>query len=108
MMIRILYLISKPENMSKEQFDTECLRHFEMSEGIPGLHKYEVRLIASEPIDIHVPFFDVPGVDAIGECWFENEEQMQIYMDSDIRKNWFEHGKIFIGKLKPFITKDVI
>ncbi|WP_228256430.1 EthD domain-containing protein [Acinetobacter johnsonii] len=108
MMIRILYLLSKPEHMSKEQFDAECLRHFEMSEGIPGLHKYEVRLIALEPTDLHVPFFDVQGVDAIGECWFENEQQMQTYMDSEVRKNWFEHGKTFIGKLKPFITKDVI
>ena len=107
-MIRILYLLSKPEHMSKEQFDAECLRHFEMSEGIPGLHKYEVRLIASEPTDLHVPFFDVQGVDAIGECWFENEQQMLTYMDSEVRKNWFEHGKTFIGKLKPFITKDVI
>ncbi|KCX36322.1 4-methylmuconolactone methylisomerase [Acinetobacter sp. 263903-1] len=106
-MIRILYLLAKPEDMSKEKFDQECLRHFEMSAGIPGLYKYEVRLIASEPTDIHVPFFDVPDVDAIGECWFENEQQMQTYMNSEIRKNWFEHGKTFIGKLKPFITKDV-
>jgi len=77
-MIRILYLLSKPKNMSKEQFDAECLRHFEMSEGIPGLHKYEVRLIASEPTDLHVPFFDVPGVDAIGECWFEMSNKCKL------------------------------
>lgn len=48
-MIRILYLLQKPENMSKEQFDQECLVHYQMSHGIPGLHKYEVRLIASTP-----------------------------------------------------------
>lgn len=107
-MIRILYLLSKPENMTKEQFDAECLRHYQMSDGIPGLYKYEVRLIDSEPRDVHVPFFEVEGVDAIGEVWFENEEQMQIYLDSEIRKEWFEHGKTFIGKLKPFVTKDVI
>ncbi|WOE32953.1 MULTISPECIES: 4-methylmuconolactone methylisomerase [unclassified Acinetobacter] len=107
-MIRILYLLQKPENMSKEQFDQECLVHFEMSHAIPGLYKYEVRLIASEPTDIHVPFFDIQAVDAIGECWFEDETQMQIYLDSEIRKNWFEHGKTFIGKLKPFVTKDIV
>lgn len=107
-MIRILYLLQKPENMSKTQFDQECLVHYEMSHNIPGLHKYEVRLIASEPSDVHVPFFDIQGVDAIGECWFEDEAQMQIYLDSEVRKNWFEHGKTFIGKLKPFITKDII
>ena len=107
-MIRILYLLQKPENMSKEQFDQECLVHYQMSHGIPGLHKYEVRLIASEPTDIHVPFFDVQGVDAIGECWFKDEAQMQTYLDSEIRQNWFEHGKTFIGSLKPFVTKDVI
>ncbi|CAM5185928.1 hypothetical protein OURE66S_01147 [Oligella ureolytica] len=107
-MIRILYLLSKPEQMSMEQFEQECRVHYDMSEGIPGLYKYEVRLIGSEPTDIHVPFFDVQDVHAIGEVWFENEEQMQVYMDSDVRKKWFEHGKSFIGKLKPFITKDVI
>ncbi len=107
-MIRILYLLQKPENMSKAQFDQECRVHYEMSHGIPGLHKYEVRLIASEPTHIHVPFFDIQGVDAIGECWFEDEAQMQIYLDSEVRKNWFEHGKTFIGKLKPFVTKDII
>ena len=77
-MIRILYLLQKPENMNKVQFNQECLIHYEMSHGIPGLYKYEVRLIGSEPTDTHVPFFDIPGVDAIGECWFENNEQMQI------------------------------
>ncbi|WP_228714906.1 EthD domain-containing protein [Acinetobacter pullicarnis] len=107
MMIRIVYLLVKPTQMQKEQFDQECLRHFEMSVGIPGLHKYEVRLIESEPTDLHVPYFEVNGVDAIAECWFENEEQLQRYMDSDIRKDWFEHGKSFIGKLKPFITKAI-
>ena len=107
-MIRILYLLGKPEHMSKSKFDQECLRHFEMSEGIPGLYKYEVRLIASEPSDVHVDFFNVQGVDAIGECWFENETEYQRYLDSEIRKEWFEHGKSFIGKLKPFVTKDVV
>lgn len=107
-MIRILYLLGKPENMSQAQFEKECRVHYDMSHGMPGLYKYEVRLIESEPTDVHVPFFDVPDVSAIGECWFENEQEYQRYMDSDIRKAWFEHGKLFIGKLKPFITKDVV
>lgn len=106
-MIRIVYLLAKPEHMSKAQFDQECLRHFEMSEGIPGLHQYEVRLVAQEPTDVHVPFFDVPGVDAIAECWFKDQSDFDVYMQSEMRKNWFEHGKSFIGKLKPFITKNI-
>lgn len=106
-MIRIVYLLGKPEGMSQQQFEQECRVHYDMSIGIPGLHKYEVRLIQSEPTDVHVPYFDVPDVSAIAECWFENEADYQRYMDSDIRKQWFEHGKTFIGKLKPFITRPV-
>ncbi|WP_232431498.1 hypothetical protein [Cupriavidus sp. UYPR2.512] len=66
-MIRLLYLLVRPEGMSDEAFRAECLRHDEMSRDVPGLHKYEVRL----------------------------------------RKDWFEHGKTFIGQLKPFRTTPV-
>ncbi|MCY1351295.1 Methylmuconolactone methyl-isomerase [compost metagenome] len=106
-MIRMLYLLVKPEGMSVETFRAECLRHYEMSHDVPGLHKYEVRLVAAQPTDTHVPFFDIDPVDAIGECWFENEAAYAIYMASDIRKAWFEHGKTFIGRLKPFRTAPV-
>jgi quinol monooxygenase YgiN len=107
-MIRILYLLVKPDSMTHEQFEKECVVHFQMSDGMPGLHKYEVRLVAQNPTDTHVPYLDVGRIDAIGECWFESEAAYQEYMDSDIRKAWFEHGKYFIGKLKPFVTKDVV
>lgn len=106
-MIRMLYLLVKPEGMSNETFRAECLHHYEMSHDVPGLHKYEVRLIAEQPTDTHVPFFDIGHVDAIGECWFENDAAYAIYMASDIRKGWFEHGKTFIGQLKPFLTAPV-
>jgi hypothetical protein len=107
-MIRIVYLLVKPEAMSDEVFKQECVRHFQMSEGMPGLHKYEVRLVAQNPEDTHVPYLDVGPVHAIGECWFLSAADYQEYMDSDIRKAWFEHGKTFIGKLKPFVTQDVV
>jgi len=106
-MIRMLYLLGKPEGMSDEQFKAECMRHDEMSRDVPGLLKYEVRLVADEPTDTHVPFFDIGRVDAIGECWFENEGAYKIYLESDVREAWFEHGKKFIGKLKPFRTEPV-
>ncbi|MFJ3681352.1 4-methylmuconolactone methylisomerase [Pseudomonas sp. NPDC090208] len=107
-MIRILYLLVKPDSMTHEQFEKECVVHFDMSRGMPGLHKYEVRLVDRNPTDTHVPYLDVGRIDAIGECWFSSEADYQVYMDSDIRKAWFEHGKYFIGKLKPFVTKDVV
>lgn len=107
-MIRIVYLLVKPEAMSDEVFGQECARHLQMSEGMPGLHKYEVRLVAQNPDDTHVPYLDVGPVHAIGECWFRSATDYQLYMDSDIRKAWFEHGKTFIGKLKPFVTQDIV
>ncbi|MGK8204857.1 4-methylmuconolactone methylisomerase [Burkholderia cenocepacia] len=103
-MIRMLYLLCKPDHMSNEQFRAECQRHDEMSREVPGLMKYEVRLIAEQPTDTHVPFFDIGHVDAIGECWFEDEKAYRRYLDSDVRRAWFEHGETFIGKLKPFRT----
>lgn len=107
-MIRMLYLLVKPDDMSDEEFRRECVRHDEMSHDVPGLLKYEVRYVAEQPADTHVPFFDIGHVDAIGECWFENEEAYQQYLASDIRRAWFEHGKTFIGKLKPFRTEAVL
>ncbi|ANI03719.1 4-methylmuconolactone methylisomerase [Pseudomonas putida SJTE-1] len=104
-MIRIVYLLVKPETMTDEAFRQECVRHFQMSEGIPGLHKYEVRLVAENPADTHVPYLEVGPVHAIGECWFQSPEDYQLYMESSVRKAWFEHGKTFIGKLKPFVTE---
>lgn len=104
-MIRMLYLLGKPVDMPDEQFKAECIRHDEMSRDVPGLLKYEVRLVAEAPTDTHVPYFDIGHVDAIGECWFENEDAYEIYLASDARKAWFEHGKTFIGKLKPFRTE---
>ncbi|SPS00479.1 4-methylmuconolactone methylisomerase [Cupriavidus taiwanensis] len=106
-MIRLLYLLVKPEGMSDETFRAECLRHDEMSRDVPGLHKYEVRLVAAQPTDTHVPYFDIGHVDAIGECWFESEAGYATYLASDVRKAWFEHGKTFIGRLKPFRTAPV-
>ena len=107
-MIRIVYLLVKPEGMTEGDFKQECIRHFQMSEGLPGLHKYEVRLVASNPTDTHVPFLDVGPVNAIGECWFLSEADYQLYMSAEARKVWFEHGKTFIGKLKPFVTEAII
>lgn len=107
-MIRIVYLLVKPEAMTHETFRQECVRHFQMSEGIPGLHKYEVRLVAETPTDTHVPYLEVGPVHAIGECWFQSAEDYQRYMDSSVRKNWFEHGKTFIGKLKPLVTETLV
>ena len=107
-MIRLLYLLVKPDGMSDEQFKRECARHDEMSHDVPGLLKYEVRYVTEQPTDTHVPFFDIGHVDAIGECWFESEEAYQRYLESDIRRAWFEHGKTFIGKLKPFRTEAVL
>lgn len=85
-MIRMLYLLVKPEGMSDATFRAECRRHYDMSHAIPGLHKYEVRLVAEQPTDTHVPFFDIGHVDAVGECWFENEAAYAAYLASDIRK----------------------
>ncbi len=107
-MIRILYLLVKPEGMTDEKFRQECVVHFELSEGLPGLHKYEVRLVAANPSDTHVPYLDVGRIDAIGECWFASEADYQRYMAADARKAWFEHGKTFIGQLKPFVTQDLV
>lgn len=107
-MIRIVYLLVKPEAMSDAVFKEECIRHFELADAMPGLHKYEVRLVASNPTDTHVPYLDVGSVDAIAECWFSNQEDYQTYLDADVRKAWFEHGKTFIGKLKPFVTQDIV
>lgn len=106
-MIRFLYLLAKPATMSDEQFAAECRRHYDMSHDVPGLAKYEVRLIAQQPTDTHVPYMDVGRVDAIGECWFEDEAAYRLYMESEVRKAWFEHGKTFIGALKPFVTQQV-
>lgn len=107
-MIRIVYLLVKPETMDEATFTKECLRHLEMSEGIPGLHKYEVRLIGDNPTDLHVPYLDVGRIDAIAECWFASETDYDTYMNADKRKAWFEHGKTFIGSLKPFVTRDLV
>ncbi|QBY56273.1 4-methylmuconolactone methylisomerase [Cupriavidus oxalaticus] len=106
-MIRMLYLLVKPEGMTDETFRADCLRHYEMSHDVPGLHRYEGRLVAGQPTDTHVPFFGIGHVDAIGECWFENEADYDRHMASDVRKAWFEHGKTFIGRLKPFRTASV-
>lgn len=106
-MIRIVYLLVKPNTMSDMDFKHECVRHFEMSKGIPGLHKYEVRLVADNPSDTHVPYLDIGAVHAIGECWFEDQADFDLYMDSDKKKSWLEHGKTFIGGLKPLVTSEI-
>lgn len=54
-MIRMLYLLVKPEGMTDETFRAECLRDYEMSHDVPGLHRYEGRLVAGQPTDTHVP-----------------------------------------------------
>ncbi|MBA1204801.1 4-methylmuconolactone methylisomerase [Pseudomonas capeferrum] len=107
-MIRIVYLLVKPESMSDEVFKRECIIHFDMSQGMPGLHKYEVRLVSGNPSDTHVPYLDVGPVHAIGECWFLDEANYQVYLQADQRKAWFEHGKSFIGQLKPFVTEELV
>jgi len=109
-MLRRLYLLVKPDKMSAKRFRQECKKHYEMSLKVPYLSKYEVRLIESEPTDTHVPYLNlgIGPIDAIGECWFENEEAYKKYLKSNIRKKWFKHGKEFIGKLKPFVTTDSI
>jgi len=106
-MIRIVYLLVRPESMSPEKFAEECKVHFDMSHDVPALYKYEVRLVDREPQDTHVPYLSVGPFDAVAECWFESEEKYEEYLASGVREQWFEHGKSFIGKLKPIITRDI-
>lgn len=106
-MIRIVYLLVRPADMSPAKFAEECQVHFDMSHDVPALYKYEVRLIDKEPEDTHVPYLDIGPFDAVAECWFESEDKYQEYLASDIRKQWFEHGKSFIGQLKPIVTREI-
>jgi hypothetical protein len=106
-MIRIIYLLVRPQGMTPEKFAEECQVHYDMSHNVPALHKYEVRLVAGEPSNTHVPFLDIGPFDAVAECWFESSEKYEEYLASDIRKEWFEHGKTFIGQLKPIYTQEL-
>lgn len=106
-MIRIVYLLVRPESMTPSEFAEECRVHYDMSRKVPALYKYEVRLVDQEPSDTHVPYLNIGPFDAVAECWFENREKYDEYLASDIRKEWFEHGKTFIGQLKPIYTREI-
>ena len=105
-MIKLVSLISRKDGMSKQGFmHLWKHEHAAMAKDIPGLRRYVLSYIQSEPTRPDVPEHDFT-CDGIVELWFDDEAQMQLVLASDAMREWRAHGATFIGRIKAFLTKE--
>ena len=107
-MVKRISLLKRKPGMSKEEFQRHWQDHLPMSHQVPGLRRYVLCHIQSEPVRSDVPIWDVGEVDGIAETWFDDQAATDRAFASDEGKRWLAHGASFIGNQKTFVVLEQV
>lgn len=106
-LIKRISLLTRKAGMSKEEFRKHWNDHLPISHAVPGLRRYVLCHIVSEPqrADVPVPW-DIGEVDGIAETWFDDQAATDRAFASPEGKRWLAHGASFIGRQKTFVVEE--
>ncbi|HEY9281187.1 MAG TPA: EthD family reductase [Eoetvoesiella sp.] len=108
-MVKRISLLTRKEGMSKEEFLKHWNDHLPISHDVPGLRRYVLSHIMSEPQRLDVPVqWELGQVDGIAETWFDSQEATDEAFSSPEGKRWLAHGATFIGRQKTFVVEEEV
>lgn len=108
-MVKRISLLTRKEGMSKDEFLKHWQDHLPMSHQVPGLRRYVLSHIVSEPVRPDVPFaWELGEVDGIAETWFDSQEATDQAFATEEGKRWLAHGASFIGRQKTFVVHEQV
>lgn len=108
-MVKRISLLTRKEGMSKDEFLSHWNDHLPISHDVPGLRRYVLSHIISEPQRADVPVhWDLGEVDGIAETWFDSQEATDKAFQSPEGKRWLAHGSSFIGRQKTFVVQEEV
>jgi len=108
-LIKRISLLTRKTGMSKEEFLKHWNDHLPISHDVPGLRRYVLCHIVSEPVRTDVPLvWDIGEVDGIAETWFDDQAATDRAFASPEGKRWLAHGASFIGRQKTFVVEEEV
>lgn len=106
-LVKRISLLTRKEGMSKEEFLKHWNDHLPISHAVPGLRRYTLCHILSEPQRKDVPVvWELGQVDGIAETWFDSQEATEKAFSSPEGLAWLAHGSTFIGRQKTFVVEE--
>jgi uncharacterized protein (TIGR02118 family) len=106
-LVKRISLLTRKEGMSKEEFLKHWNDHLPISHAVPGLRRYTLCHIVSEPQRKDVPVvWELGQVDGIAETWFDSQEATEKAFSSPEGLAWLAHGSSFIGRQKTFVVEE--
>lgn len=106
-LVKRISLLTRKEGMSKEEFLKHWNDHLPISHAVPGLRRYTLCHILSEPQRKDVPVvWKLGQVDGIAETWFDSQEATEKAFSSPEGLAWLAHGSTFIGRQKTFVVEE--
>jgi uncharacterized protein (TIGR02118 family) len=106
-LVKRISLLTRKEGMSKEEFLKHWNDHLPISHAVPGLRRYTLCHIVSEPQRKDVPVvWELGQVDGIAETWFDSQEATEKAFSSPEGLAWLAHGSTFIGRQKTFVVDE--
>lgn len=107
-MIKSISLLTRKAGDTREQFLKAWIEeHAPLAHGIPGLHRYCLNLIQSEPSRPDVPTQTVT-CDGIAELWYLTRADMEQALASPEMRRLRDHGATMIGEIKSYTVEEKI
>ena len=108
-MYKRLTLFRRKKGMSVAEFTRLWNEHRPMAADVPGLRRYVLNHIQSEPFGRPgVEDWDIGATDGIAETWWDSEAAYQRALETPELKRWYAHGASFIGAQKTYCIEEEV
>ena len=105
-MIKTVSLLTRKAGMSHDEFvDRWVNEHAPLAHAVPGLRRYVLTLIESQPERADIPSHDIE-VDGIAELWYDDLEAMRVAAATHEMRALRAHGAEVIGRIKNYVTTE--
>lgn len=105
-MIKTVSLLTRKPGMSHAEFvDRWVNEHAPLAHAVPGLRRYVLTLIESQPERADIPSHDI-DVDGIAELWYDDAASMRTAAATPEMQALRAHGAEIIGRIKNYVTTE--
>ena len=107
-MVKSISLLTRKPEISREEFIRHWVQeHAPLAHAVPGLRRYVLSLIESEPTRPDIPTQEM-DVDGIAELWYDDMDALRHGTASPEAQRLRADGALFIGRIKTFVTSEKV
>jgi uncharacterized protein (TIGR02118 family) len=107
-MIKSIGLLTRKDGLSHEDFVKHWLEvHAPLAHAVPEVRRYVQSHIVGERTRPDIPTTNVE-IDGIAELWYDDRAAMERANASPEAKALRADGVLFIGRIKSFITEEMV